>query len=251
MRIRVKRTLGSVAAAVLTSAAACPADSVVSNCSVSHTFTVPGSFTVETPVRCPLYIGSRGQHVNFGGYVRVEAISTGGDITVFNFGQEVKAYSGLSLVVDWNDPNNGYDDESAGPFYLDYPAATYPIGDHYDRGEVRIHLLAQPTQYAEAFLTYYTLSPIQIAGPVNLLPYQDFTVSASFHDPSLSLPISKQWTLNGQILPDTGWMIQGNSGHMGTQFEYVLTVTGADGQSRSNFHRFYTKLCDFEGCNDM
>jgi hypothetical protein len=248
MRIVSVIGVGSLAAAAM-----CSGDiSVGSDCQVEEHFTVTGTVNIVSPLQCPIYITSSGQLVKFGGAVRIQAISSVASLRIYNYFGELTVHSGFGFHQDWNDPNDGDDDESYGDFNLEYPAATGgKYTSNYDVGVVQFDAVNFGGQQANVFLTHTSESPIQIAGPGEILAWQDFTVSASLHDPSIVLPITKEWTLNGQVLPDTGWAIAGNSGESGTWFEYVLTVTGADGRTVSNFHRFYTKLCDFEGCNDQ
>lgn len=245
------RIVSLMAAAALGSGATC-VDVSTSNCATQEFFSVPGTVTINTPVKCPMYIGHDGQPVRFGAAVRIQDLTNSGDISVFNYNGTMVMFAAMGFFVDWNDPNDFYDDESYGDFNIEYPAATSGrYWTSYDVGVVNFTAVGSGAQQANVYLTYYGDSPIQIAGPGEILAWEDFTVSASFHDPSFVLPVTKQWALNGQALPDTGWAVSGNSGAQGTQFQYVLTVTSASGQTVSNFYSFYTKLCDFEGCNDQ
>lgn len=107
------------------------------------------------------------------------------------------------------------------------------------------------TQRTLVYITYEGYAQARVDGPANLMPHTSFAVTASLHDLSFVPPVSVAWTMNGAPITETGEVVHGWSGEMGTHFNYTVTYTDAQGRTSTAFTNFYTKLCDFPGCNDQ
>lgn len=168
----------------------------------------------------------------------------------------LQATAVVTLISGWE----GFREKWEGSGTVAYVGGLLTNTPQVNHGEdrVRIHIYTmQGFADVTTAITFRRDYPGAIANISGLLPWTDFTLTASFHDPLFVQPITLEWERNGQVLqsldasnPDAvKW--HDNAGPMGTTYDYVFRATDAQGRTKELYHRYVTKLCEFEGCNDQ